>query len=78
MRTEEKKRKGEQVEAGKACEKERERGKEDSISFKKKKERKRNGRNVVKYVEDWVSEEALQDLMLKSGKKNWKLKVWFE
>lgn len=54
--------------------KRRERGKEDSISFKKKKKQKRNGRNVVKYVEDWVSEEALQDLMLKSGKKKLEIK----
>lgn len=43
---------GEQVEAGKACE--RERGKKDNISFKKKK-KKGNGRNVEKYVEDWMS-----------------------
>lgn len=33
---------------------ERERGKEDSISFKGK---KRNGRNVEKYVEDWSVSE---------------------
>lgn len=30
--------------------------------------KKRNGRNVVKYAEDWMSEDALPDLMLKSGK----------
>ncbi len=67
MRTEERKRKGEQVEAGKACEK-GERGKEDSISFKKKKKKKwEECGKVCKGLDECAG--ALRDLMLKSGKK---------